>query len=685
MSYGASDEVAEDFRVALDDLTMNSRYEIGNLTVIAKENTEHALAIAEALKEHIKKIGPTRKLPALYLLDSIAKNVGTPYTLFFGRQLFATFMESYALVDGNTRRKMEEMLKTWKEPVPGSIDPRPVFSLDVIRPIENALLKARTSAIQANQQNARSQHLARVPGVAAPKRNTPTPPTQQRYGQNAPQNFAQPQGLSQPAPPQAHNSRQGTPQQFGVQQQNSAYAGGQSRDFQQQPAPSYQTPPVGTASWQQPASQGQSYRVPDSSIDTLNRDIGNLIDASKVEFAQNPFDGSIQSKLKALLDLQGILTSRNLPAEQIALIKERVQVLSASIKPQPAPQAVQAPVNVPQQSAQPTLASLFGGQGAALAALLAKSGQIQNGAPAASPSLQPGIPQSNVSQTPYPQVVQPPKPVTPAPQASSLLDQLRAAGLLPSATPVVPPPPTLPNLPNPSQLAMLAGRFPGGFPPPPPLHSHSPIPFAGMQWPPSLANDVQLSAASLKIPRPHLIISLYESLGIPCSQCGRRFKNDAEGKKKKTAHMDWHFKVNQRMVDAEKRGQHRSWFVDELDWIKSREVDEEHLATSSEVAAAKEAADKSKTPKLKWIPVPNDPVLAQSLCPICQEKFEMKWLDDAQEWVWIDAVQVGSRIYHASCHSDAKRDGSVQPEPVLGKRKNEDLDVSVRTRVKSEY
>ena len=57
MSYGASDEVAEDFRVALDDLTMNSRYEIGNLTVIAKENTEHALAIAEALKEHIKKVG----------------------------------------------------------------------------------------------------------------------------------------------------------------------------------------------------------------------------------------------------------------------------------------------------------------------------------------------------------------------------------------------------------------------------------------------------------------------------------------------------------------------------------------------------------------------------------------------------------------------------------------------------
>lgn len=57
MSYGASDEVAEDFKVALEDLTMNSRYEISNLTIIAKENTENALAISEALKDHIKRVG----------------------------------------------------------------------------------------------------------------------------------------------------------------------------------------------------------------------------------------------------------------------------------------------------------------------------------------------------------------------------------------------------------------------------------------------------------------------------------------------------------------------------------------------------------------------------------------------------------------------------------------------------
>lgn len=58
MSYeNSSDEVADDYLQALRGLEMNSRYEISNLTVIAKENTEHALAIAEAVKTHIKQVG----------------------------------------------------------------------------------------------------------------------------------------------------------------------------------------------------------------------------------------------------------------------------------------------------------------------------------------------------------------------------------------------------------------------------------------------------------------------------------------------------------------------------------------------------------------------------------------------------------------------------------------------------
>ena len=56
----------------------------------------------------------------------------------------------------------------------------------------------------------------------------------------------------------------------------------------------------------------------------------------------------------------------------------------------------------------------------------------------------------------------------------------------------------------------------------------------------------------------------------------------------------------------------------------------------------------------------------------------MKWLDEAQEWVWMDAVKVGDRVYHASCHREATNDGRGTPgpsrntpDPVLGKRKAE--------------
>ena len=64
MSSGLpSDEVAEDYKNSLEDLAMNSRYEISNLTVIAKENTEHAMAISRVLENHIRNVSFTPVVP----------------------------------------------------------------------------------------------------------------------------------------------------------------------------------------------------------------------------------------------------------------------------------------------------------------------------------------------------------------------------------------------------------------------------------------------------------------------------------------------------------------------------------------------------------------------------------------------------------------------------------------------
>lgn len=59
------------------------------------------------------------------------------------------------------------------------------------------------------------------------------------------------------------------------------------------------------------------------------------------------------------------------------------------------------------------------------------------------------------------------------------------------------------------------------------------------------------------------MVTLYEAKSNRCGTCGRRFPTTDDGREKKARHLDWHFKTNQRMVDASKRAQNRSWYVDE--------------------------------------------------------------------------------------------------------------------------
>ena len=129
-------------------------------------------------------------MPALYVVDSIVKNVGTPYTLFLGRNMYQTFMNAYTLVDSQTRRKLDEMLKTWKEPVPGSLDTRPVFPPEITRSIESALIKARTAALQ--QQQSRAQQDVRSKSrVATPPGWTNNPVLLQNARQHLPVQYHQ--------------------------------------------------------------------------------------------------------------------------------------------------------------------------------------------------------------------------------------------------------------------------------------------------------------------------------------------------------------------------------------------------------------------------------------------------------------------------------------------------------------
>jgi pre-mRNA cleavage complex 2 protein Pcf11 len=109
--------------------------------------------------------------------------------------MYQIFMNAYSLVDQQTRRKLDEMLRTWKEPVPGSLDTRPVFPPEVTRSIESALIKARTAVLES--QKSRQPDMLRGRSGATPTgwTSSPTPPQGMRPNQHVAGNGA---GFSTP-------------------------------------------------------------------------------------------------------------------------------------------------------------------------------------------------------------------------------------------------------------------------------------------------------------------------------------------------------------------------------------------------------------------------------------------------------------------------------------------------------
>lgn len=84
MSSGlASDEVAEDYKNSLEDLTTNDKFQISNLTVIAKENTEHAMAISRVLENHIRTVGASFPFLMLVLFCAVLHYVQCLRSLFW--------------------------------------------------------------------------------------------------------------------------------------------------------------------------------------------------------------------------------------------------------------------------------------------------------------------------------------------------------------------------------------------------------------------------------------------------------------------------------------------------------------------------------------------------------------------------------------------------------------------------
>lgn len=617
---------------------------------------------------------PARKLPAFYVLDSIAKNVGTPYTVYFGLNLFHTYMNTFASVDNNVRRKLDEMRKTWSQPVPGSQLTYPVFQRTVTSKIDEAM-----DSWAKKQYPARTPQIPnRPPMPSLPNRQYLTPPARPLPIQaGSHQSFP---SLSQPLPHingathamdnnnlASMSAQQARQMPLHYTQQSTAlptpYLPSQDYHYEQSPYSATVPPP-------NPASA-----VVD--LEALKGDIDDLIVDAKIASYSNPMDPASQQKLASLQGLKEIVESGTLSQQDMMDVRRSIsEQLTARSNNRSERRSVPTPPPMPayvqQQQQQQPQSLLQAGLPPSVSSGFLNSANL-------SELLRVTAPQNHPTPPPPPPPAastgQVSTPLQNVPDLSSggdtklgppaenpLIAQLRASGLLTSNQ--SPPPAATPY---PAAASTPASSIN------PSTNTYSRLPYF----------PVSFTSASLRTSRPELLRHLFEARPNKCNSCGRRFTADEHGRERKARHLDWHFQTRTRMVEAERRGIQRSWYVDEREWIRSRECDDanneedENKGQSEEggdriarldwnTAAGDAVADPSKSATIRgrqltesYVRVPNDAKLRSEPCPICQEKFEKMWSEELQDFIWRDAVQVAGptlRIYHASCFAEATRD-----------------------------
>ncbi|KAL9088100.1 MAG: hypothetical protein Q9159_003298 [Coniocarpon cinnabarinum] len=706
-------DVAEDFREAMSGLRANNKWEIENLTVIARENTESANAISRVIESHIKtpaalsapmmhvlersltcfgaagqpidkvdsmlmlsmithasslntlilsQTAPPYKLPALYVLDSIVKNVGSPYNIILGRNLFSIFMEAYSRVDDQTRSQMQSMLKTWMQPIPGSLDPKPVFPNNTTSVIDNALKASRANEF-ARQQRQTHGLPARPPvggpsyppSWGTPANGTPFSPPPNVYAFNGyPQN--------------------GYAQYHGYLQQH------------QTPQPPFLPPSPGQMLPQRPADYGKLYK-----------DVEDLIGSIHRKLAVSPADQSLNARLKAMLELKTLIqTTFPAPNEwdrirsQLALLVQ--QENSPPYNAPPYTHATPTPTQNQQAGMmsgplQPELPkpSAHSSSQPSLAQLLA--GLPEQRAPTPQNSQQPAALPAHLSN----EVSTGSAPSSAHADTGNIMEMLRNSGVLSTPAPASRPTSTQPTnsaFPPPKAPSDMMGQMTSGSTAQPPTDLVALL--ASLSQPNGSGSSVQqgpvveLTSASIKTARPDMINDrLYKASPSQCMTCGRRFAATAQGKARKARHLDYHFRTNQRVAESEgngRRGVCRAWYPNEHEWIRHREIDDaDENAVDREKVAQTQSTDgdgdshgvggadgERARDSIRFVLVPDAGAIQASekagqpvnLCPICQEKFENRWHDGVQEWVWMDAVKAGphGRVYHASCYDEIRRD-----------------------------
>ncbi|KAM4620686.1 pre-mRNA cleavage complex 2 protein Pcf11 isoform 2-T2 [Polymixia lowei] len=161
------EDACREYQSSLEDLTYNSKPHINMLTILAEENLLFAKDIVAIIEAQISKAPPSEKLPVLYLVDSIVKNVGGEYVAVFAKNLVTSFICVFEKVDENTRKSLFKLRSTWDDVFPL----KKLYALDVqVNTHDSAWPIKPIASIHVNPKFLKQSE------ESSPRPSTPQPP-----------------------------------------------------------------------------------------------------------------------------------------------------------------------------------------------------------------------------------------------------------------------------------------------------------------------------------------------------------------------------------------------------------------------------------------------------------------------------------------------------------------------------
>lgn len=167
---------------------------------------------------------------------------------------------------------------------------------------------------------------------------------------------------------------------------------------------------------------------------------------------------------------------------------------------------------------------------------------------------------------------------------------------------------------------------------------------------------------------------LYDTKGLKCSICGKRFNKDNVGQNMKRLHLDWHFRINKKLKTST-NVQSRNWYLDAMEWVKFKEENllEFQVDNSANVVNnsggtgvsnnSNVSADKSLT-EMPYVIIPSDETNMNNKCLICREQVKGTFNEDLGEWCWPNCIippgepKTSRKIVHATCYNETRKRGA---------------------------